>query len=167
VTASLRISPYEGEALRELMLRRLFILGSQPLELARAECVSVDQLGKEFAEDMRLMADLGWTQEGEPGPVELTMPRESLIKTVKRLRRDARRAPMEPRHELEPKEEAPEKRWERFRRGVDACEEVLVLLDPGGRCRMDAAPSNLRHRIGAGLRWLLRSGQGRKCRRTV
>jgi hypothetical protein len=167
VTTSIRISSNEGEALRGLMLRRLFILGSQPLELARAEGVSVERLGEEFVEDMRLMSDLGWTREEGSGLVELTMPRESLAKTVRRLRRDARRAPTEPRHELEPKDEAAKDRWERFRHGVDACEEILVLLDSRGRCRVEATPRSLRHRLGAALHRLLRHRQGRKCRRAA
>jgi hypothetical protein len=70
------------------MLRRLFILGEEPPELARMEGVSFGQLGEEFREDLRLMEDLGWT-DSDRKLIPLTMPPESLAKTVMRLRRDA------------------------------------------------------------------------------
>jgi hypothetical protein len=137
MTATVTIGPSERDALHGLMLHRLFILGEQPLELAKVEGVSVEQLGEEFGEDLRLMEDLGWIFESDRKLIDLTMPPESLAKTIRRLRRDARRAPSEKRHENEPKE-TDEERWERFRRAVDACEEVLDLLD--SRSREDAPP---------------------------
>jgi hypothetical protein len=132
MTATVTIGPRERDALHGLMLHRLFILGEQPLELARVEGVSVEQLGVEFGEDLRLMEDLGWTFDSHRETVPLTMPPESLAKTARRLRRDARRAPSEKRHEREPRE-TDEERWERFQRAVDACEEVLDLLDSPSR----------------------------------
>jgi hypothetical protein len=132
MTATVTIGPRERDALHGLMLHRLFILGERPLELAGVEGVTVEQLGEEFGEDLRLMEDLGWTFESDRKLIDLTMPPGGLAKTVKRLRRDARRAPSEKRHEREP-EETDEERWDRFRRAVDACEEVLDLLDSRSR----------------------------------
>jgi hypothetical protein len=129
--ATLTIGPRERDMLHGLMLHRLFILGEEPLELVRVEGVTVEQLGEEFGEDLRLMEDIGWLFESDREAVELTMPPESLAKTLKRLRRDARRAPCEKRHEREP-EETDAERWERFRRAVDICEELLALLGSPG-----------------------------------
>lgn len=128
MTATLKIGQKERDTLHWLMCRRLFILGQDPPGLARKEGVGTDELAGEFGEDLRLMEDLGWEVEGEHGPIVLTMPADSLARTLKRLRRDARRAPCEERHELEAKDSDPE-RWERFRQAVDACEELLDLLD--------------------------------------
>ncbi|HMJ73332.1 MAG TPA: hypothetical protein VK471_08235 [Solirubrobacterales bacterium] len=79
------------------------------------------------------MEDLGWEAERDIETVELTMPGDSLARTLKRLRRDARRAPCEERHELEAKDSDCE-RWERFRQAVDraecheGAEEVWVFI---------------------------------------
>lgn len=127
MTATLKIGPQERNTLHWLMCRRLFILGQDPPELARKEGVSTKQLAEEFGEDLWLMEDIGWEVESSGDAFELTMPRERLVKTLKRLRRDARRAPCEERHELEP-EESDAERWERFRPAVDTCEGLLDLL---------------------------------------
>lgn len=118
----------ERDRLHWLMARRLFILGQDPPALALSEGVDLDQLASEFGEDLELMEILGWEVEDDRKTVELTMPADRLGKTIKRLRRDARRAPCETPREHEPKE-ADDERWKRFRAAVDACEEVLDLLD--------------------------------------
>lgn len=127
--ATLTISAAERDMLHELMLRRLFVLGDDPVALARAEGISSDRLAEEFGEDLRLMRDLGWIGEGEGEGVELTLPADQLSATLRRLRRDARRAPCEQRHEREP-QETDEERWRRFRDAVAVCDELLARLDP-------------------------------------
>ena len=126
--ATLTINASERDTLHGLMLHRLFVLGEEPIELARTEGVSIQQLGEEFGEDLRLMQDLGWLFESDSETVELTMPADELVRTLKRLRRDARRAPCEERREREP-DESDEERWQRFRRGVEVCEALLARLD--------------------------------------
>lgn len=125
---TLTISGGERDALHGLMLHRLFVLGEEPIELARTEGVSIEQLGEEFGEDLRLMQDLGWLFESDSETVELSMPADELVRTLKRLRRDARRAPCEERREREP-DESDDERWRRFRRGVEVCEALLARLD--------------------------------------
>jgi hypothetical protein len=125
--ATLTIGPEERDTLHRLMLHRLLILGQRPCELARKEGVTLEQLCEEFGEDLRLMEDIGWVFESDRDLIALTMPRGSLAKTLKRLRRDARRAPSEERHEREP-EGTDEERWQRFRRAVCTCEHLLASL---------------------------------------
>jgi len=127
MAATLTIGPRERDVLHALMSRRLFVLGQDPFALARREGVGTDELADQFAADMRLMVDVGWDEEDPRGAVELTMPEAELAATIRRLRRDARRAPSEERREGEP-EESDEERWERFRAAVDVCEELLDLL---------------------------------------
>lgn len=129
MAAALTIGPRERDVLHALVCRRLFVLGEDPPALARAAGIAVDQLPDEFAEDLRLMEDLGWDAEDARGAVELTMPEADLARTIRRLRRDARRAPSEGRRDREP-EETEDERWERFRVAVEVCEELLGLLDP-------------------------------------
>ncbi|HEX3325077.1 MAG TPA: hypothetical protein VHR65_08125, partial [Solirubrobacterales bacterium] len=140
--ATLTIAPRERGTLHWLMVRRLFILGQDPPALARSEGVSHDQLAKEFGEDLELMADLGWEPDDDRKAVDLTMPADRLDKAIKRLRRDARRAPCEKAREHEP-EEADDERWNRFRAAVDTCEGLLDLIESPHRTEgEEGAPSD-------------------------
>lgn len=138
MSATVAIGPKERGTLHWLMVRRLFILGQDPPELARSEGVSLDELAEEFGEDLRLMADLGWEIEDGRKTVDLTMPAEILVKTIRRLRRDARRAPSEPPREHDPQGDG-EGRWKRFREAVETCNEVLDLLDSPHRDEAEEA----------------------------
>jgi len=128
MSATIAIGAMERDTLHWLMARRLFILGQDPPELARSEGVGLDELSEEFSEDLRLMMDIGFEIEDDREAVDLTMPVPSLVKTIRRLRRDARRAPIEPRREHDPQGDD-EGRWQRFREAVEVCDEVLDLLD--------------------------------------
>jgi hypothetical protein len=138
MSASVKIGPKERGTLHWLMVRRLFILGQDPPELARSEGVNLDDLAEEFGEDLQLMSDLGWEVEDDRKTIDLTMPAGSLVKTIRRLRRDARRAPFEPLRERDPQGDE-EGRWQRFREAVEVCDEVLDLLDPPQRVEVEEA----------------------------
>lgn len=99
--------------LHGLLSRRLLILVENPSGFAKVEGITVAELYERLADDLRLMEDIGWASEADQESVGLTMPREKLAETLKRLRRDARRAPFSVRHEQEPKESVDE-RWRRF-----------------------------------------------------
>lgn len=137
MNATVAIGAKERDTLHWLMVRRLFILGQDPPALASREGVSLDELATEFGEDLQLMADLGWEVEGDRRTVDLTMPAESLARTIRRLRRDARCAPSEPPREHEP--QGDEDRWQRFREAVETCDEVLDLLDSPHRREAEEA----------------------------
>ena len=138
MSATVTIGSKERDTLHWLMIRRVFILGQDPPELARREGVSLDELAEEFGEDLQLMSDLGWEVEGDRTTVDLTMPAESLVKTIRRLRRDARRAPSEAPREREPQDDN-EGRWQRFREAVEVCDEVLDLLDSAHHAEAEEA----------------------------
>ncbi|HMJ74027.1 MAG TPA: hypothetical protein VK471_11775 [Solirubrobacterales bacterium] len=132
------ISASERDTLHGLMLRRLLVLGENPSGLAKAEGITGDELCEQFGDDLRLMEDIDWVFETDQESVELTMPPERLTEALKRLRRDARRAPYSLRHEREPKESVDE-RWRRFRQAVEVCEELLDRLDSSSREEETAA----------------------------
>lgn len=138
MSATLTISAAERDTLHRLLFRRLLILARRPVELAKAEGVTVEALCERFGDDLLLMEDIGWLAETDQESVELTMPREKLSETLKRLRRDARRAPFSMRHEREP-EEGVDERWRRFRQAVEVCEELLDRLDSAA-CDEEATP---------------------------
>lgn len=126
--ATLTISAGERDILHGLLYRRLLILAENLHRLARAEGVPVEQLCGWLGDDLRLMEELGWAPECDRESVELNMPAETLAETLKRLRRDARCAPLSMRRDREP-EESVEERWRRFRGAVEVCEELLERLD--------------------------------------
>jgi hypothetical protein len=86
--------------------------------------VEAERLGIEFAEDFRLLQDLGWGERDTRESVELTMPPHDLMEVLNRLHGEAEvvLAGANP----SPEDAATN---ERFLRGLDACETVLVNLD--------------------------------------
>jgi hypothetical protein len=50
---------------------------------------AAERLARQFAEDFRLMADLGWNPDDDRDAVELTMPPGDLMGVAKRLRKEA------------------------------------------------------------------------------
>jgi len=139
MTATLTIDAEEREALHGLLLRRLTILAEDDRKLAEREGVTVKQLYESFGDDLRLFDEVGLGFLIERSAVELTIPPGRLVAVLKRLRRDARRAPCEARHEREP-QETDEERWQRFRLGVEVCEELLGRLDSPERDAEEPAP---------------------------
>jgi hypothetical protein len=129
MTATLTIDADEREALHGMLLRRLTLLPDYEGVFAERDRLTVADLYLALGDELRLLDEVGLDFEIERSSVELAMPRDRLVAVLMRLRRDARRAPCETRHEREPHENDTE-RWERFRRGVLACEELLTRLDP-------------------------------------
>jgi len=127
--ATLTIDTDEREALHGLLLRRLTLLPEYEQSFAERDGFTVTDLYLALGDELRLLDEVGLGFLIERSAVELTMPRERLVAVLMRLRRDARRAPCEARHEREPQETG-EERWERFRRAVLVCEELLARLDP-------------------------------------
>jgi hypothetical protein len=129
MTATLTIDADEREALHGLLLRRLTLLPEHEGIFAERDGFTITDLYLALGDELRLFDEVGLDFKIERSAVELEMPRERLVAVLMRLRRDARRAPCEARHEREPQETS-EERWERFRRAVVVCEELLVRLDP-------------------------------------
>lgn len=124
-TTTIKIDREQRDGLYELVRNHLGSAGDlvdlleQQKDWAKAE-----QLGLELAEDIRLMQDLGWGEdEGREG-VELTMPPHDLMEVLNRLHGEAEVV-------LTGANPSPEDvaTNERFLRGLDACETVLVNLD--------------------------------------
>jgi hypothetical protein len=122
---TITISSDQRDGLYELVRNHLGSAGDlgdlleQQKDWAKAE-----QLGLELAEDIRLMQDLGWGEdEGREG-VKLTVPPHDLMEALSRLHGEAEVV-------LAGANPSPEdaETNERFLRGLDACETVLVNLD--------------------------------------
>lgn len=126
------ISGAQRNGLYELVRNHLGSVGDLFDFLEREkDFVEAERLGVEFAEDFRLLQDLGWGETDRRKTVELTMPPHDLMEVLKRLHDEAEQVLQGKGTEREAREDdrATE---ERYLRGLDTCEELLVMLDEGG-----------------------------------
>lgn len=122
---TITISSDQRDGLYELVRNHLGSAGDLVDLLERQkDWAKAEQLGLELAEDIRLMQDLGWGEDKGREDVELTMPPHDLMEVLNRLHGEAEvvRLGGNP----SPEDAATN---ERFLRGLDACETVLVNLD--------------------------------------
>lgn len=84
------------------------------------------RLGNEFAEDMRLLGDLGWHEDNGASQVELTMPPEELAALMGRMRDEAKGGLAD----AIKGGEAPAggKTTEKYEATIRACDAVLIYL---------------------------------------
>jgi hypothetical protein len=131
-TSTATISPGQREVFYQLVLDHLSGVGDLQLAIEREDFAAAERLGTEFAEDLRLMEDLGWG--GELREAELTMPPDELAEVLRRLRSDARKGLDESVDEREAKQ-ADETARQRYRYAVETCDGLLSLLGWPGNGR--------------------------------
>jgi hypothetical protein len=126
------ISKNQRDGLYALVRNHLGGLGDVFVEMEqRKDFDAAERLGREFAEDFRLLDDIGWQPNDGREAVALTMPLRELSKLLQRLQDEAERLLAESPAERRSREED-EATNRRFRLGLDACEGVLVDLDREG-----------------------------------
>jgi len=127
VTAT--INRHQREGLYELVRNHLGSVGDLWNALEQQEdFAKAEQLGIEFGEDFRLLADIGWQPKDDRESFELTVPTHDLMEVLKRLHGEAATVLSESGTERE-SQEADAETDARFQLGLDACEEVLVGLE--------------------------------------
>jgi hypothetical protein len=85
----LTITRAQRDAIYEMVISHLTAIGDVWLCIDRREFASAKRLGREFAEDLRLLEDLGWSETIDREAVALTVPPDELTRTLARLHRDA------------------------------------------------------------------------------
>jgi hypothetical protein len=148
----------QREGLYELIRNHLgsiedfWVALERTLDFAKAE-----QLGLEFAQDFRLLQDIGWSQKDGRESFELTMLADELARALKRLRDEAQgglAGAGEERKAVEDFEEVVHD----LERGRDACDEVLEAIEPRRRARSssrsaplpEATPPDINHSVVTG-----------------
>jgi hypothetical protein len=125
---TITVTSDQREGLYELVRNHLGSVGDLFDALEREkDFVEAERLGIEFAEDVRLLQDLGWGEKDSRESVELTMPAPDLTEVLHRLHGEAEFVLVGAQPSREDAETTT-----RFLRGLDACETVLVNLDPSG-----------------------------------
>ena len=122
----------QREGLYELVRNHLGSIEDFWVALERTrDFAKVERLGLEFAEDFRLLQDIGWGEEEARERFELTMAPHDLMEVLKRLRGEAVGILVESRSEADASHEDAETN-RRFQLGYQACEKALADLDSRG-----------------------------------
>jgi hypothetical protein len=123
---TITIDSEQRDGLYELVRNHIGSVGDLFDALEREkDFAKAEQLGLEFAEDFRLLQDLGWAEDDGREGVELTMSPHDLMEVLQRLHGEAG---MVLGDTEESAEDAETKR--RFRQGYDTCKRVLAAIDP-------------------------------------
>jgi hypothetical protein len=85
----LTITRAQRDAIYEMVLTHLAGIGDVWICVDRREFATAKRLGRAFAEDLRLLEDLGWAETTDRETVALTVPRDELTHTLARLHEDA------------------------------------------------------------------------------
>jgi hypothetical protein len=83
------ITRAQRDAVYEVVMTRLTGIGDVWSSVDRREFATAKRLGRAFAEDLRLLEDLGWTEAIDHEMVALTVPPDELTGTLARLHKDA------------------------------------------------------------------------------
>ncbi len=118
------------DAVYGFLVEHLGALGDVRIAIDRGEFDTARRLAREFAEDFRLLDDLGWGPD-ERSEVPLTIPSGELAAIFERLRADARGALSEPKDEREARE-ADEASRRRYSLVLDTGTELLLEIRARG-----------------------------------
>lgn len=125
-----RPSTASSEGLYELIRNHLgsikdfFVALERTKDFAKAE-----RLGLEFADDFRLLQDIGEAERDERETFELTMPAHDLMELLQRLHAEAVPVLVETGAEAQSSREDAETD-RRFQLGYEVCNKLLDDLDP-------------------------------------
>ena len=128
---TMTISGPQRDGLYELVRNHLGSVGDLWDALERdKDFATAARLGLEFGEDFELLEEIGWGEDEGRESFELTMPVHDLTELLRRLHDEAEQVLHGKGTEREAREDdrATE---ERYLRGLDACEELMVRLDEG------------------------------------
>jgi hypothetical protein len=85
----LTITREQRDAIYEVVLNHLTGIGDVWIAVQSRDFDYAQKLGRAFAEDLRLLDDLGWASECHTQTVTLTMPSDDLARAAARLQRRA------------------------------------------------------------------------------
>ena len=130
VPETITIDRGQREGLYELIRNHLASIEDFWVALERTkDFAKAEQLGHEFAEDFRLLGDIGWGEGEERETFDLTMSAHELTRLLQRLHGEAVQVLAESHAEAQSREEDAETN-RRLQLGYRTCEAVLAELDP-------------------------------------
>jgi len=85
----LTITRAQRDAIYEMVVTHLTGIGDVWLSVQGGDVATAKRLGRDFAENLRLLEDLGWSETIDRETVALTVPPDELTRTLARLHKDA------------------------------------------------------------------------------
>lgn len=128
-SSTFTIGASERAALRAQASQSLSGIGDILISFERGDFAAAERLGTRAAQEIRLLSDLGWAPQDDRKTYELTMPADELAAALTRIRSEAEGGVEEP-EERRALAEA-QATLNRYRRTVEVCTELLVLLGQG------------------------------------
>jgi hypothetical protein len=83
------ISRAQLDAIYELVINHLTAIGDVWLCVERCECATAERIGREFAEDLRRLKNLGWAAHIDGETVALSQPPDEPKRTLARMHHGA------------------------------------------------------------------------------
>ncbi len=129
-TITTKIDRDQRDGLYELVRNHLGAIGDLWIALEQSgDYASAERLGREFAEDLRLLADIGWKPADYRREFALTMPATELTALLGRLREEAETILIGSAAERRARE-GDIATTERYQLGYEACGAVLCDIGP-------------------------------------
>lgn len=123
------IDKEQRDGLYELVRNHLGGIGDIWIALEQdGEYELAEQMGIEFGEDFRLLADIGWQPENKRSLVDLTMEPHDLAELLTRLRGEAIGV-LDGTASMHLQREEEERARALYQGAKDTCEELLARLD--------------------------------------
>jgi hypothetical protein len=88
-TVPMTITRAQRDAIYEMVINHLTGIGDVRLSVQGGDFATAKRLGRDFAQDLRLLEDLGWAETIDRETVALTVPADELTRTLARLHKDA------------------------------------------------------------------------------
>jgi hypothetical protein len=85
----LTITRAQRDAIYDAVINHLTGIGDVWMCVDREDFATAKRLGRQFAQDLRLLADLGWTEAIDRETVDLTVAPDELADALARLHKDA------------------------------------------------------------------------------
>ena len=125
-TENLIITVDQRRAIHRQVIQHLSGIGDVYQGYANGGIADAERFGGEYAEDLRLLEDLGWAPDDDRDSFELTMPGEKLLAVLARLHGEAEEGMGGP-EEGRAAEEAEEVRVN-YERTAEVCAELLASV---------------------------------------
>jgi hypothetical protein len=123
---NLIIDADQRRAIHRQVIQHLSGIGDVYASYVIGDVDDAERFGAEYAEDLRLLEDLGWPPDDERRSFELTMPGDELVVVFNRLRGEAKEGLDEP-DERRAAEETEEVRAN-YERTAEVCAELTEIL---------------------------------------
>lgn len=85
----LTITRGQRDAIYQMVLDHLTGIGEVWMAVQHRDLPTARRLGRDFAEELRLLEDLGWTETIDGEMIALTVPPDELMRTLARLHKHA------------------------------------------------------------------------------